>query len=608
MCSTVGVQQFASHSTMESVKRQKHLTGFKDSDHDILVKIVKGAQWRKIKGKQGQWEDFVAMVNRKRGGVHSDPAKHPVDVLAAFVQTFTKKEDVDLVKRVRNWSAYCANQKMLNETHPFAKTPEQELVESTGSHPRFWSYYNFQSWMEGWKHAKRGDPNSPVKLISLDCEMVTCEGDVKDLVRVCAVGSDYNTLIDELVVPNGNVTDYLTSITGVSEKDLKGVTLTQADAQKLVLDLLTPGTILVGHSLHHDLRALKIDHKRVIDTALLFRDPSWPPAYCPGLSNLCQAILKYNFRDDEKPHDCLEDAIVPMRLVHYRLEHDVSSLSLPLPRKGVNQEDLSKLLLHMLPNFVPVSSLRSIFPKDSACRIQDIVYKNKGKRGSTVAVFESIEEADNAFEHLEGILGKDSAGYPQKTVTLMYPAKNQMRMAEFQVRKMVNSRSVITPGLGNEESQTLVNSSKRLSVSNVADENTEVAKRRKVTSDASEDLECGKMVTTKSRDVVDEPQSLPSILGRPGPSKNPAWVNKYQLLDQENIEDQELEEGEISEGEVKDVVVERPGKKKCCSHAKDLEAMKLELDKVRKESKSRADEISSLQKLVAALSRREGLA
>ena len=38
-------------------------------------------------------------------------------------------------------------------------------------------------------------------------------------------------MIDELVVPNGNVTDYLTSITGVSEKDLKGVTLTQADAQ-----------------------------------------------------------------------------------------------------------------------------------------------------------------------------------------------------------------------------------------------------------------------------------------------------------------------------------------------------------------------------------------
>lgn len=440
-----------------------------------------------------------------------------------------------------------------------------------------------------------------MRLISLDCEMVTCEGDAKELVRVCAVGSDCNTLVDELVAPNGKVTNYVTSITGVSEKDLQGVTLTQADAQNLVMDLLTPGTILVGHSLHHDLRALRIDHKRVIDTSLLFRDASWPPAYSPSLSSLCQAILKYNFREDDKPHDCLEDAIVPMRLVHYRLEHDVSSLSLPFPRKEINQEDLCKLLLHMLPSSVPVSSLRSIFPKDSACRIQDIVYKNKGKRGSTLAVFESIEEADNAFEHLKGVLGKDSAGYLQKTVTLVYPAGNQMRTAEFQVRKMVNSASVMAPGPGSEELQKLMNSSKRLPVSDVADENNKAAKRQKVNSDTS--------VATQFLDVVvDEPQSRPSISGQPGPSKSSAWVNKYQLLDQESTDDQELEEGEISEGEVKDVVVERPGKKSCCSHAQELEALTLELNKLRKESKSKADEISSLQKLVAALSRREGLA
>ena len=42
------------------------------------------------------------------------------------------------------------------------------------------------------------------------------------------------TLIDELVVPNGKVIDYVTNITGVSEKDLEGVTLTHVDAQVLV--------------------------------------------------------------------------------------------------------------------------------------------------------------------------------------------------------------------------------------------------------------------------------------------------------------------------------------------------------------------------------------
>jgi len=41
------------------------------------------------------------------------------------------------------------------------------------------------------------------------------------------------TLVDELVVPSRKVTDYLTNITGVSEKDLQGVTFSQADAQVL---------------------------------------------------------------------------------------------------------------------------------------------------------------------------------------------------------------------------------------------------------------------------------------------------------------------------------------------------------------------------------------
>lgn len=174
---------------------------------------------------------------------------------------------------------------------------------------------------------------------------------------------------------------------------------------------------------------------------------------------------------------------------------------------------------------------------------------------------------------------QDSAGYPQKTVTLMYPAGNQTRTAEFQVRKMANSRSVVTTEL---ESEELPVSSKRSSEENVA-----VAKRRRVSG--AEELN-----DAEFRDVAMDHTSTSE------PSKGPAWVNKFQIL--------ETEEGEISEGEVKDIVVERPEKTCCCSHSQELEVVKLELAKVRKESKSRAEEIKSLQKLVASLSRREGLA
>jgi hypothetical protein len=41
-----------------------------------------------------------ASVNRKRGGSDNDPAKLPVDVLASFVQTFTKPEDIDVSEKL----------------------------------------------------------------------------------------------------------------------------------------------------------------------------------------------------------------------------------------------------------------------------------------------------------------------------------------------------------------------------------------------------------------------------------------------------------------------------------------------------------------------------
>lgn len=44
--------------------------------------------------------------------------------------------------------------------------------------------------MQGWTFSSRGDIDSPVRMVSVDCEMVVCEDDEKEVVRVCAVGSD----------------------------------------------------------------------------------------------------------------------------------------------------------------------------------------------------------------------------------------------------------------------------------------------------------------------------------------------------------------------------------------------------------------------------------
>jgi hypothetical protein len=57
---------------------------------------------------------------------------------------------------------------------------------------------------------------------------------------------------------------------GITEELLRDVTITLPQVQQRLLQMLSSNTIIVGHSLENDLKALKLLHSRVIDTALLF--------------------------------------------------------------------------------------------------------------------------------------------------------------------------------------------------------------------------------------------------------------------------------------------------------------------------------------------------
>ena len=51
---------------------------------------------------------------------------------------------------------------------------------------------------------------------------------------------------------------------------MEGVSTTMADVHNKLRKIISPNTILVGHSLDCDLRALQIIHKKVTDTAALY--------------------------------------------------------------------------------------------------------------------------------------------------------------------------------------------------------------------------------------------------------------------------------------------------------------------------------------------------
>lgn len=106
-------------------------------------------------------------------------------------------------------------------------------------------------------------------MIALDCEMcetsdpVTGVKNTSALVRVSIVDGLTPTtiLLDTLVSPTWPISEMRTRIHGISQDNLNGVTFTLRHAQAFLMNICSDRTILVGHALHHDLRALKFNHK-----------------------------------------------------------------------------------------------------------------------------------------------------------------------------------------------------------------------------------------------------------------------------------------------------------------------------------------------------------
>jgi DNA polymerase III epsilon subunit-like protein len=109
------------------------------------------------------------------------------------------------------------------------------------------------------------------------------------------------------------------SFSGITAQALESVTTTLADVQAHLRTLITPSTILLGHSLESDLRALQLSHPRCIDTALIFHHPRGRPLK-PGLAWLTRKWLGRTIQDrGPGGHDHEEDARACVDLLKARV-------------------------------------------------------------------------------------------------------------------------------------------------------------------------------------------------------------------------------------------------------------------------------------------------
>jgi RNA exonuclease 1 len=204
---------------------------------------------------------------------------------------------------------------------------------------------------DGFVRTKRrpGPPPENAGVFALDCEMCFT-GCGLELTKVTIIRSDGNLQYESFVRPERDIVDYNTRFSGITEKDLnvgggghnncrRASTASNSsssstssngyyrsvkslqEVQKDILKFIFEDTILIGHSIENDLKALKLIHKTIIDTAIAFPHYYGLP-YRRSLKSLTKSFLKRDIQTAENGHCSFEDSRACLELMLWKVRKD----------------------------------------------------------------------------------------------------------------------------------------------------------------------------------------------------------------------------------------------------------------------------------------------
>lgn len=150
--------------------------------------------------------------------------------------------------------------------------------------------------------------------LALDAEMIYTQGGY-ELARLTVVDFfSEAVIVDTFVEPRFPVLDYNTRFSGITaECFTAGRNVMSFEQLKGQLStLISPDTILIGHSLENDLRVLELFHDRIIDTAILYATHSTMRS---SLKSLALGHLSQFIQNSPEGHDSREDCLACIHLI-----------------------------------------------------------------------------------------------------------------------------------------------------------------------------------------------------------------------------------------------------------------------------------------------------
>jgi len=333
------------------------------------------------------------------------------------------------------------------------RTPEgykwKDLVIKTRQHPSYARSFDFESCKEkegqegrGWVRTQpfgKFCQKNP-QVIAIDCEMVgtkdpkTGKIDDKALCRLSVVNgvNPEEVLLDTLVKPDWPVTHHRTFVNGVTFEDLMDVKFTLRHAQAFMLALCSEETVIIGHAVHNDLIALKMEHFCIVDSSFLFKVKDAPENTFSSLKDAAMCLLK---KEMPKTHDSVNDARTALECLEIYRKADGNIEPIISSRK--KNENCLKLFVHRIPKGVKEEHLSAMFLHITNIKpssVEEIEYPSS--KGKTYVHFTTERHANLAFDSLEGTAAEDAIGLQQKNVYLKN--KDYVRVRKMAVKQKRN--------------------------------------------------------------------------------------------------------------------------------------------------------------------------